>query len=134
MKEKQFVVSSAIHTKDGQEHKITVVGQYLKIKDSRVETITEFDEKGNEIIKLKKTKIHKRVFSMGYSICHPEDEYNEEIGINVALRRIKNGDAIGTLTTTDITMLNDDQCYAILSNELIHIKNNINHYINKKRK
>ena len=134
MKEKQYVVSANAYCKEGKEHHVTIVGVYKRIKEKGVEVIDEVDEAGVEISKIKKVKRYKRTFTMSYSICHPEDEYNEKIGIHIAMRRLKNGDTIGTLATSDLTMLNDDQCYAILTNEKIHITKNIDHYIKKKTK
>ena len=134
MKEKLFTVSSVAYGNDDREHQITIVGQFERLKENTYKVIETTDKNGKQVLQIKKSRNFKRIFSMAYSICHPDDSYNEEQGIHIALRRIKSGDRIGTLTTADKTMLNDDQCYAILNNEMRHIQTNINHYINKKRK
>ena len=67
---------------------------------------------------------------MGYAICHPDDEFNEEIGINLAKRRIET-DPIGTIESYNVTMLNDDQNEMMVLIELAHIIKNIDKYIGK---
>ena len=69
-----------------------------------------------------------KYFNMGWAICSPDDEYNEEISIKIAkLRFLKS-----PLSTQSGTFLTNDMINAILDNEIRFIQNNINKFYHPK--
>ena len=67
--------------------------------------------------------------TVGVSICHPTDEFNEEFGIELAKARIELGKDSGSVYTNNVTMLTDDLVMAELVGKLSFICNNIENYI-----
>ena len=67
--------------------------------------------------------------TIGFSICHPEDEFNEQEGINVAKRRIREGEDVGSIFTWNVTMLTKDAIEAELKCKLAYICQHIDDYI-----
>jgi len=67
--------------------------------------------------------------TIGMSICHPYDKFDEEIGIKVAKSRIEKGDVLGTLETSDVTMLTKDAIMAELMVKLNHVMGHIDQYL-----
>ena len=63
------------------------------------------------------------------SICHPLDTFDEEIGVEVAKSRIKNGLVLGSVETNDVTMLTEDAIFAELMTKLNWIMDNIEDYL-----
>lgn len=131
MKSKIFTIS-AIANKDGQERVVTVVGELTKEKVSYVD---EFemevnDKKGKTLqgVGTVERKIPIRHFTMAYSICHPEDKFDKEVGIKLATARLKKK-PIGTLSSFNRTMFNDEQCNMLLFTEVMHITKNIDKFI-----
>ena len=120
--------------KNGQSHVVTVVGEYttkkeveLKTSDVNVE-VTE-DKFVQGIITLPRKQM-VRTLRYAYSICNPEDEFNEQEGVRLATKRIKNN-PLGELTTKYVTSLCKDQIELILFGELKYIIENIDKFINK---
>ncbi len=120
--------------KNGQSHVVTVVGEYttkkeveLKTSDVNVE-VTE-DKFVQGIITLPRKQMI-RTLRYAYSICNPEDEFNEQEGVRLATKRIKNN-PLGELTTKYVTSLCKDQIELILFGELKYIIENIDKFINK---
>ena len=67
--------------------------------------------------------------SIGISICNPLDKFNEEIGINIAKRRINRGQDLGQIETSNVTMLTEDAIMAEILVKLNHICQNIDTYL-----
>jgi hypothetical protein len=63
------------------------------------------------------------------SICHPHDIFDENIGIEIAKRRIKKGETLGSLETSDVTMLTEDAIMGEILVKLTHITSNIEEYL-----
>ena len=70
-----------------------------------------------------------RKLTLGVSICHPSDTFNEEIGINIAKRRINRGQDLGQIETSNITMLTEDAIMAEILVKLNHICQNIDDFL-----
>ena len=70
-----------------------------------------------------------RKLTLGVSICHPSDTFNEEIGINIAKRRINRGQDLGQIETSNITMLTEDAIMAEILVKLNHIVENIDDFL-----
>lgn len=69
-----------------------------------------------------------KYFNMGWAICSPDDEYNEEIGIKIAKSRFLKS----PLSTQSGTFLTNDMIDAILENEIRFIQNNLNKFYHPK--
>ena len=67
--------------------------------------------------------------TVGVSICHPLDEFDEEFGVELAKARIERGQDAGTVETNDVTMLTDDLIMAELLGKLSYITSHIDDYI-----
>lgn len=118
---------------DGQNHVVTVVG---KLEQERKPI--EFTEKMAVEYKpgsfvdgeLKYTrKVFKRKLTIGASICHPYDSFDEEKGTEVAKARIEAGNNLGVLETSSVTMLTDDAIMAELLVKLQYLTENIGDYL-----
>lgn len=137
MKEKFYSMHGTAVDKNGEEHIVTIVGQYLKTKETDIVT-----ENANKVLKVNdypnlfvdsailsvpQTKT-VRTLTYAFSICHPDDIFNEEIGVEIAKRRIKEF-PLGQMKTDMITTLCPDQIKWILFGELKHVMDNIDKYI-----
>ena len=71
-----------------------------------------------------------RMVTVGISICNPEDKFDEQEGIKIATRRVKNN-PLGELKTPFITCLCKDQVEHILKGELNYIITNIDKFIER---
>lgn len=133
MKNKIYSLYGKAVDVNGQEHMVTVVGVYNQQKQRFMvtePTMVEvgFKEVNGSVSYEASTKV--RTLSLGYSICHPNDEFNEAVGISVAKSRAKK-EPIGEVSSTDVTMLNEDHATALVFAELRHIIKNIDKYIEK---
>ena len=70
-----------------------------------------------------------RKLTLGVSICHPSDTFNEEIGINIAKGRINRGQDLGQIETSNVTMLTEDAIMAEILVKLNHICQNIDDFL-----
>ena len=140
MAEKFYHICGRAYDDDGKMHIVTVVGKVeqgsekVDVKLDANDIPIFVDRNGNEVktndISINfKEKRSSRELEIGESICHPPDKFDEEVGVRIAKRRIKNGDIIGTLNTNDLSMLTQDGVYAELLVKLNHIKDNIEKYI-----
>ena len=118
---------------DGKNHVVTVVGKLEQGTEKK-----EFNDKipveirpgsyvNGELKYTKKT--FKRKLTIGASICHPMDDFDEEKGIEVAKARIAAGDNLGVLETNSVTMLTDDAVLAELFVKLSYMTENIDDYL-----
>lgn len=134
MKEKFYSMYGKAVDANDETHIVTVVGkyeQYTKTEDEILPTQIQINDSNNfrngtVIFPMKK---HYRKFKLSYSICHPNDEFNEDVGIRIAKSRINRGDTVGELTSRNITMLNKDQCNMLVFCELQHIIQHIDEYL-----
>ena len=69
-----------------------------------------------------------KYFNMGWAICSPDDEYNEEIGIEIAKSRFLKS----PLSTQSGTFLTNDMIDAILDNEIRFMQNNLSKFYHPK--
>lgn len=118
---------------DGQSHYVTVVGKFTQ--NYVPKEITEevpVEVKPGTVVKGKltfnKRTLH-RTLTVGVSICHPSDEFDEEFGVELAKARIEKGQDAGTIETNDVTMITEDLIMAELLGKLSYICNNIENYI-----
>lgn len=75
-----------------------------------------------------KNRVREKVFKIGYAICNTEDSYDKNVGIKIAKSRARKS-PVGVISTTSFSMLQDDQCNALIENEAKFIEANIEKYI-----
>ena len=116
-----------------KKHVVTVVGKFEQSRENtEVTEIVDVETKPTNFVKgeLKyKVKQMKRRLTLGMSICHPSDTFDEEIGVNIAKARIENGYDLGSLETTNVTMLTEDAIMAELVTKLNHVIENIEKFL-----
>jgi hypothetical protein len=74
-------------------------------------------------------KLLKRKLTLGVSICHPHDTFDEQIGIDIAKKRIEKGETLGSLETSNVTMLTEDAIMGEILVKLQHICNTIDEWL-----
>ena len=133
MSKKYFHVYGKTTIDDGSERIVTIVGkleQTRKKKENKEDTEVELLN-GNFVKgELKyNVKMLNRKLTLGMSICHPYDKFDEEIGVEIAKRRIEQGQDLGSIETNDVTMLTEDAIFAEMMTKLNHVLNNLGDYI-----
>jgi len=134
MKTKIYSMWQKVTDSKGDDHYVTVVGKFEQTRERQmVQEVVPVEVKDNSfvdgILTYPSNKILSRTLTLGMSICHPMDEFNEEIGKNIAIARIENGESLGSLETSNVTMLTEDAIMAEIYVKLTHICNNIDEYI-----
>ncbi len=118
-----------------KKHVVTVVGKLEQSRENtEVTEIVDVETKPTNFVKgeLKyKIKQMKRKLTLGMSICHPSDTFDEEIGVNIAKARIEKGYDLGSLETTNVTMLTEDAIMGELLCKLNHVIGHITDYISE---
>ena len=134
-KEKFYHAWAKATSSNGDEHYVTVVGKFEQSrKEKIVQDVVPVETKPNTIVDGILTygvKNLNRKLTLGVSICHPSDTFNEEIGINIAKRRINRGQDLGQIETSNVTMLTEDAIMAEILVKLNHICQNIDEYISE---
>lgn len=130
MKDKVFSIWAKATDSSGQAHYVTVVGIFSKRREGNVVEenvyLDDFNTEGT--LKYNFKKLRRRL-TVGMSICHPEDRFDEQVGIDVAVKRIAKGEFIGQLETSHATMLTKDAIMAEILVKLNHICQNIDKYL-----
>ena len=134
-KEKFYHAWAKATSSNGDEHYVTVVGKFEQSrKEKIVQDVVPVETKPNTIVDGILTygvKNLNRKLTLGVSICHPSDTFNEEIGINIAKKRINRGQDLGQIETSNVTMLTEDAIMAEILVKLNHICQNIDEYISE---
>ena len=136
MKTKIFNMWQKAIDKNGHKHYVTVVGKFEQTRERElVQEVVPVEVKEGSfvdgVLTYPSNKLLKRTLTLGASICHPSDTFDEETGINIAKARIEKGDNIGTIETKDVTMLTEDAIMAEIYVKLAYICENIDEYISK---
>ena len=133
MKEKYFHVFGRTTASDGRERVVTIVGKFEQSRKPQeftervdIETLKGGFVQGELKYKLKTLK---RKLTLGLSICHPLDKFDEEVGVEIAKSRINKGINLGSIETSDVTMLTEDAIFAELMVKLNHIIENVDEYV-----
>lgn len=118
---------------NGEKHYVTVVGKFEQnYVPKEISQEVPVEVKPGSVVKGKltfnKRTLH-RVLTVGVSICHPLDEFDEEFGVEIAKARIERGEDAGSIETNSVTMLTEDLIMAELLGKLSYIVENINDYI-----
>ena len=132
-KVKHFSLWAEARDANGEKHYVTVVGKFTQnYVPKEITQEVPVEVKPGTIVNGKltynKRTLH-RVLTVGVSICHPLDEFDEEFGKELAKARIEKGEDAGTIETNDVTMLPEDLIMAELLGKLTYICNNIDDYI-----
>ena len=133
MKEKFYSLHADAYDVNGEKHVVTVVGKFTQnYIPKEVTQEVPVEVKPGSVVKGKltfnKRTLH-RTLTVGISICHPLDEFDEEFGIELAKARIERGEDAGTIETNDVTMITEDLIMAELLGKLSYIVNNIDSYL-----
>ena len=132
-KEKFYHAWAKATSSNGDEHYVTVVGKFEQSrKEKIVQDVVPVETKPNTIVDGILTygvKNLNRKLTLGVSICHPSDTFNEEIGINIAKGRINRGQDLGQIETSNVTMLTEDAIMAEILVKLNHICQNIDDFL-----
>lgn len=132
---KFYHVYGKVKTDDGKEHVVTVVGKFEQLREKQefneevdVEVVPTKFVKGNLSYEVKQLK---RKLTLGVSICHPLDDFDEEVGVEIAKKRIENRQDVGSIETSSVTMLTEDAIMAELLVKLNYIMEHIEDYISE---
>ena len=133
MKQKIFHLWAKTKASDGKDHYVTVVGKLEQTrKKEEISDIVPVEFKPGHFVdgelKYSIKKLNRKL-TLGASICHPLDEFDEELGIKIAKARIEKGENLGVIETSDVTMLTEDAIMAELLVKLQHIISNIEEYL-----
>ena len=118
----------------GAKHTVTVVGKLEQTRERQmVQEVVPVEVKEGSfvdgVLSYPSNKLLKRKLTLGVSICHPYDIFDEQIGIDIAKSRIKKGQTLGSLETSDVTMLTDDAIMGEIMVKLNHICSTIDDYL-----
>ena len=133
MKVKYYHLWNKVTDDNGDDHYVTVVGKFTQeyVPKEVAQTVPVEVKSGSFIqgkLTFNKKTLH-RTLTVGVSICHPLDEFDEEFGVELAKARIERGEDAGTVETNDVTMLTEDLIMAELIGKLSYISNNLENYI-----
>jgi hypothetical protein len=118
----------------GEIHYVTVVGKFEQTRERElVQEIVPIEIKENSfvdgVLSYPSNKLLNRKLTLSMSICHPSDEFNEEVGVNIAKARIRKGETLGSIETKDVTMLTEDAIMAEIYVKLSYVCNNIDSFL-----
>lgn len=132
---KYYHVYGKVNDANGNKHVVTIVGKFEQTrKKELVQDVTKVETKPNcfvDGILTYEVKNLKRKLTLGLSICHPYDTFDEEVGVEIAKKRIENGQDLGTLETSNVTMLTEDAIIAELMVKLNYVIGHIEDYISE---
>lgn len=130
---KYYHVYGQTTASDGKRHVVTIVGKFEQVReDVGVTEIVDVETKPTNFVKGELTynvKMLRRKLTLGLSICHPSDTFDEEVGVEIAKSRIKRGDDLGSIETTNVTMLTEDAIMAELVVKLNHVLQTIDEFL-----
>ena len=132
MKTKFYSLHADAYDANGGKHVVTVVGKFTQsYVPKEITQIVPVEAKPGSFVNGKltfnKRTLH-RTLTIGVSICHPSDEFDEEFGVELAKARIEKGQDAGTIETNDVTMITEDLIMAELLGKLSYICNNVESY------
>ena len=134
MKTKFYHMWSKCTDKNGKDHYVTVVGKFTQTRKRQIiEEIVPIQLKPTTVVDgiltYPSNRMLCRELTLGFSICHPLDDFDEEKGVELATRRIEKEGGVGTIKTQDVTMLTEDAILAEIYVKMTHITKHIDEYI-----
>lgn len=133
MKTKYYHLFAECKDKDGEKHYVTVVGKFTQnyVPKQITQEVPVEVKPGTYVngkLTFNKRTLH-RTLTLGISICHPLDKFDEAFGVELAKARIERGQDAGTIETNDVTMLTEDLIMAEILGKLSYICNHVGDYI-----
>lgn len=133
MKTKFYSLWAEAIDADGEKHYVTVVGKFTQnyIPKEVTQEVPVEVKPGTTVngkLTFNKRTLH-RTLTVGVSICHPADTFDEEFGVELAKARIERGQDAGKIETNNVTMITEDLIMAELLGKLSFICNNIDDYL-----
>ena len=133
MKTKYYSLWHEAIDANGEKHYVTVVGKFTQnyIPKPITQEVPVEVKPGTTVngkLTFNKRTLH-RTLTVGVSICHPADTFDEEFGVELAKARIERGQDAGKIETNNVTMITEDLIMAELLGKLTFICNNIDDYI-----
>lgn len=134
MKTKFYSMYQKVTDSKGEIHYVTVVGKFEQTRERElVQEIVPIEIKENSfvdgVLSYPSNKLLNRKLTLSMSICHPSDEFDEEVGVDIAKARIRKGETLGSIETKDVTMLTEDAIMAEIYVKLSYICNNIDSFL-----
>ena len=133
MKTKYYSLYSQCTDANGEKHIVTVVGKFTQnyVPKQITQEVPVEVKPGTYVngkLTFNKRTLH-RTLTLGVSICHPLDKFDEAFGVELAKARIERGQDAGTIETNDVTMLTEDLIMCEILGKLSYICNHIGDYI-----
>ena len=133
MKTKYYSLHSQCTDANGEKHIVTVVGKFTQnyVPKQITQEVPVEVKPGTYVngkLTFNKRTLH-RTLTLGVSICHPLDKFDEAFGVELAKARIERGQDAGTIETNDVTMLTEDLIMCEILGKLSFICNHIDDYI-----
>jgi len=134
MKTKFYSMYASCEDSKGVKHTVTVVGKLEQTRERQmVQEVVPVEVKEGSfvdgVLTYPSNKLLSRKLTLGVSICHPYDTFDENIGVEIAKRRIEKGETLGSLETSDVTMLTEDAIMGEILVKLTYITSNIDEYL-----
>jgi hypothetical protein len=133
MKTKNYSLWAEAIDANGEKHIVTVVGKFTQnyVPKQITQEVPVEVKPGTYVngkLTFNKRTLH-RTLTLGVSICHPLDKFDEAFGVELAKARIERGQDAGTIETNDVTMLTEDLIMCEILGKLSYICNNIDDFI-----
>jgi len=133
MKTKYFSLWADAIDANGEKHIVTVVGKFTQnyVPKQVTQEVPVEVKPGSTVtgkLTFNKRTLH-RTLTLGVSICHPLDKFDEAFGVELAKARIERGQDAGTIETNDVTMLTEDLIMCEILGKLSYICNHVDDYI-----
>ena len=133
MKTKYYSLYSQCTDANGEKHIVTVVGKFTQnyVPKQITQEVPVEVKPGTYVngkLTFNKRTLH-RTLTLGVSICHPLDKFDEAFGVELAKARIERGQDAGTIETNDVTMLTEDLIMCEILGKLSYICNHVDDYI-----
>ena len=133
MKTKYFSLWADAIDANGEKHIVTVVGKFTQnyVPKQVTQEVPVEVKPGTYVngkLTFNKRTLH-RTLTLGVSICHPLDKFDEAFGVELAKARIERGQDAGTIETNDVTMLTEDLIMCEILGKLSYICNHVDDYI-----
>jgi hypothetical protein len=133
MKTKNYSLWAEAIDANGEKHIVTVVGKFTQnyVPKQITQEVPVEVKPGTYVngkLTFNKRTLH-RTLTLGVSICHPLDKFDEAFGVELAKARIERGQDAGTIETNDVTMLTEDLIMCEILGKLSFICNHIDDYI-----
>ena len=127
MKTKNYSLWAEAIDANGEKHIVTVVGKFTQnyVPKQITQEVPVEVKPGTYVngkLTFNKRTLH-RTLTLGVSICHPLDKFDEAFGVELAKARIERGQDAGTIETNDVTMLTEDLIMCEILGKLSYICN-----------